>query len=316
MFLHIVLMIVAAIIALSVVFHFTPWSKANRFRRLLSLAEQGDDQAFYAITSREGPWMYWVNWSWRKKLSDRAKVLKAAIDELRSSANQRERLRCDAEKLAKRQAELRAKVEWWRERLLLLPQGDEATEGRLEQEIGILQKWSQALEDDRATIPTDLFDPDHLRREINREFSQLRDRLAIEASGGDLPAFNRLHLLLETFARRGKDKSLKSVGLPHSWPKQWDTLAARYVDIPTIADFLWRADWQDGEISLMAREAVRRQDLTTAKIVMASCNALPARRTELGDVLWADLIKFVDAENVRLRTERLRSEREQADQVG
>lgn len=315
MFLHIVLTIAIAIIALSIVFHFTPWSKANRFKRLLTLAEQGNDRAFRLITDRDGSWRAWVDWPWREKFDQRTKVLKVAIDQLRASANQRERIRQAAEELAKRQAELRANVERWRERLRLLSSGDETTEERLTKKIDILQRWSQAQDNARAVITSDLFDPDHLLAEISREFTGLCELLEDQAREGSIEAFRRLKKLLETFTKR--NGPLQSVGIDRKqWPNDWDQLVARYVDRPYAGDFLRNPEWEVGQISLEAQEALRTQNITTAKIVMASCNALPARRTEIGDVLWADLVKFVDAENVRLRADRLRSEREQADQVG
>lgn len=110
---------------------------------------------------------------------------------------------------------------------------------------------------------------------------------------GDLDAFNQLQKIFNDDRRRPEFVN---------YPEDWDDLVVMHLENPYMADFIHaRKEFAGGELRLLAAEALRTSSLKDAKIVLAACNQWERRHSkEVGDVLLAELAKFVEKENSEL----------------
>jgi hypothetical protein len=118
-------------------------------------------------------------------------------------------------------------------------------------------------------------------------------------------------LALLKLIKRACESDLAKLGAKKlAYPDDWNELIARFFENPARGDFVQLPGFATGELRLMAAEALRMQDLTKAKIVLAHCkpysdhynnrDAWKYWRHELGDVLIADLTKMVSEKNAAL----------------
>jgi hypothetical protein len=80
-------------------------------------------------------------------------------------------------------------------------------------------------------------------------------------------------------------------------PPNWDQLVVYYIEVPATTDFRLMTDYKGlpkGTLSLLAVEAVKNADLVKLLTVMACCNRWKDCRAEVGDVLYADVVREVD----------------------
>ena len=123
------------------------------------------------------------------------------------------------------------------------------------------------------------------------------ETLLAEARQGSRESFQALAVLRHDCDRH---KVYSDFAPLHEWlPADWNDLVALHVANPHLRDFSGVRDMPTGEARRQAAEALRDQNLAEAKIVLAWCNFSSNIRVEVGDVLTADLAKFVASEAKR-----------------
>lgn len=99
------------------------------------------------------------------------------------------------------------------------------------------------------------------------------------------------------------------IGIELAFPPDWNDMVARYIESPSVHDFIGvGGDQELGRLRLMAAEALRDRSLTNAKIVLAKADqpsysykgAKYPGRDEVGPVLLAELAKLVKQLEIEL----------------
>jgi hypothetical protein len=88
----------------------------------------------------------------------------------------------------------------------------------------------------------------------------------------------------------------RGVGRDLTYPPEWNECVANVFPNPAEGDFVGLSDLAPHELALQATEALRRDDLTLAKIVLARCEG----PSSVGGVLYADLSRMIDRHNLGL----------------
>ena len=139
-------------------------------------------------------------------------------------------------------------------------------------------------------------DKPEVQRLIKQLIHELTSSLTADAREGHNPeAFRKLCLWRHDCRYKGYRRGRYHTFAPsEGWlPNDWNELVARYLPNPHLDDFSGVGELPIGQLRLRAAEALRDQNLTEAKITLAWCNFDPKLRVEVGDVLTADLAKFI-----------------------
>lgn len=137
------------------------------------------------------------------------------------------------------------------------------------------------------------FDLDVITTKAASILQEQIDELMLTAQD-DRSAYVELQSLLEGF--RSNTHWLRFAFELVSFPAEYNVLVARYVTNPFLADFVGlRAcnDLAPGTILRVAAKALQSSDYTNMRIALAYCNYSNKIRAEVGDVLVADMAKFV-----------------------
>lgn len=114
---------------------------------------------------------------------------------------------------------------------------------------------------------------------------------------------NRTRMRRKTQLHNLEKGDLKKVGIePLAYPDDWNILAARHFDTPSIGFFWDLPARSPGHVRLLAAEAVRADDFTEAQIALAYCNDDDEFRAAVGDVLTAELAKLVTEHRAKMRS--------------
>jgi hypothetical protein len=290
------LIVMILVVALIVVFHFTPWSKANRLRRLLRQIKAGDETALKELFEAQG---YRQTWHWY--ITSQAPWrdhIRKPVEAVRSDLNQLLQIRessRQATERAQRVSELTSELESRRAKIAMMLQTPERVLERIEAWFNFLYLARRMLTSD---LPKSTLVSVEDLQQVNDLVSAYTQELAEAARSGDQQAFKDLQKFL--YQRAERNQALLELGLnANVWPLDWNELVARYVPSPFVRDFNGVPEWPQG-LSLVIPEAIRLNNLTMAKMAAALCKERwRGHRQAVGDVLWADLCKFIEAENAR-----------------
>jgi len=253
--------------------------KLATFTDLLEQAEAGDVVAYNAIDRTT-----W--WQWLNQRPDSAELL-SRRDTLVREVNLWAGCVKATDELSERQAQIAA-----------------TTAGALNftARASCLTWWKYVNKPVRQALGNEFFDPDTFQAELERDiaaFVASRFATAQTATPTAGPAFLEIYVLLLGFGRAGGScrEALRHVGireLSQPDPAVWNRLVAQFIAKPTADDFRMATERLVGDISYQVAEAIRTDNFTAAKMAWAYCNHNPEARAELGDVLWADLVRYIE----------------------
>ncbi len=151
-------------------------------------------------------------------------------------------------------------------------------------------------------------DAEWITAELTKLAAAKAARLLAAAENGDQGAFMELHEFTrkssDTWASR-EEYIRQTMGKPYETPPNWDELLVRFYENPTVNQFRCQVSpsaYGDAGISTMAAQALRKRNLVVLRYIMVRCATYGGYRAELGDVLYAEIVKMADQLYTELKT--------------